>query len=295
MKNSALRSAWYAGTWYAGDGEGLKATILDSIDAADKVRSKESPTGAIRFALLPHAGLYYSGRGIAPLLRHAPPKISRVLILAPSHSAYLPNDQISFGNFSGFDTPLGRLEAFKVSDSSQLNSVLQKEHAVEMVLPFLAYLQEEQKSPIEVAMGLISHVSDINQANILANQLIELLGEEELERGETLVIASSDFTHYGPRFNYVPYGMRANQEVLTRVKEEDLKVATLLAKGELGPLFLRQRSERGTICGIAAGAIVSALAKKSGSKGWVADYYTSLDVVKERSNDLVAYGTILWR
>jgi AmmeMemoRadiSam system protein B len=295
MKDATLRSAWYAGTWYAGDEEGLKATILESIDAANKVRSKESPTGPIRFALLPHAGLYFSGRGIAPLLLHAPPKISRVLILAPSHSAYLPNDQITFGNFSGFDTPLGRLGGFKVSNNSQLNNVIQKEHAVEMVLPFLAYLQEEQKNPIEVAMGLISQVSDLDQANLLADQLIELLGEEEIEEGETLVIASSDFTHYGPRFNYIPYGMRANPEAVAKVKEEDLKVASLLANGELGPLFLRQRSERGTICGIAVGSIVSALAKKSGSKGWVADYYTSLDIVKDGANDFVAYGTILWR
>ncbi|MGI6481128.1 MAG: hypothetical protein ACOXZ2_06040 [Sphaerochaetaceae bacterium] len=82
---------------------------------------------------------------------------------------------------------------------------------------------------------------------------------------------------------------------LARVKEEDLKVATLLAKGELGPLFLKQRTVRGTICGVAGGTIVSGLAKKLGSKGWVSDYYTSLDVINERSNDFVAYGTILWR
>jgi AmmeMemoRadiSam system protein B len=295
MQNSSLRRAWYAGSWYADDEKSLRATVIESMEEANRVRTKESPTGPIRFALLPHAGLFYSGRGIAPLVLHAPPTISRVLILAPSHSTYLPADTISFGNFGGFDTPLGRLEGFKVGEGTQMNSVIQKEHAVEMVLPFLAYLQEQQKSPIAVAMGLISHVSAIEQTTTLVDQIVELLGEEELERGETLVIASSDFTHYGPRFNYTPYGSRATQEVVARVKEEDLKVATLLAKGELGPLFLKQRTVRGTICGVAGGTIVSGLAKKLGSKGWVSDYYTSLDVVSDRSNDFVAYGTILWR
>lgn len=295
MKNSTLRRAWYAGSWYADNETGLRSTIIESIEEANRVRSKESPSGPIRFALFPHAGLFYSGRGIAPLVLYAPPKIRRVLILAPSHSAYLPPDTISFGNFSRYDTPLGFLEGFEVEKDSRLNSVLQKEHAVEMVLPFLAYLQEKQKSPIAVAMGLISHLSDQDKTTTLVNQIVELLTEEELERGETLVIASSDFTHYGPRFNYTPYGARVTHEVALKVKEEDLKVATLLANGELGPLFLKQRTVRGTICGVAGGTIVSGLAKKLGSKGWVSDYYTSLDVINERSNDFVAYGTILWR
>ena len=87
MKNSTLRRAWYAGSWYADNETGLRSTIIESIEEANRVRSKESPSGPIRFALFPHAGLFYSGRGIAPLVLYAPPKIRRVFINAPYHSA----------------------------------------------------------------------------------------------------------------------------------------------------------------------------------------------------------------
>ncbi|MFA7371296.1 MAG: AmmeMemoRadiSam system protein B [Sphaerochaetaceae bacterium] len=292
----AIRSAWYAGTWYSGEPKSLKATILESIDEAQKVSGMERSRGAIRFALLPHAGLFYSGRGIAPLVIHAPQKIRKALILAPSHSLHLSADSLSWGVFEGFDTPLGRLSGLKVpAKNTNFNSAIQREHAVEMVLPFLAYLQEKQNSPIEVATALISHVSEMGKATTLATQILDLLGEGEVDSGEVLVIASSDFTHYGPRFNFVPYGVTANNEVVARVKAEDLKVATFLARGELGPLFLKQRTARDTICGLAGGAVVSALAKSVASQGWVADYYTSLDVANEKSNDFVAYSTILWR
>jgi len=294
----SMRKAWYAGTWYTAEPDSLRSTIIEAVDQARKVSSAETPEGPVRFAVLPHAGLAYSGRGIAHLVLYAPKKISRVLILSPAHSTAIPDNTLSFGQFAGFDTPLGRLGTFKTGLESQgpdVTTAIQREHAVEMVLPFLAYLQERQKHPIEVGMALVSFVSDAAHAKRIAGMVIEALGEEELEKGETLVIASSDFTHYGHRFGYAPYGVQIDKMVAQKVMEEDLKLAKALARSESGPVFLRQRIGRSTVCGIAAAAIVSALAKQVGTVGWVADYYNSLDVLKERSTDFVAYGTILWR
>ena len=172
---------------------------------------------------------------------------------------------------------------------------VQREHAVEMVLPFLAYLQERQKAPISLAMALISQVTDAEHAQRLATNVISALGEEDLEQGETMIIASSDFTHYGQRFGHAPFGTHVDDTVAQKVKQEDLALANVLARSELGPVFLSQRMKRSTVCGIAGASIVSAIAKQIGSVGWVADYYTSLDVLGPKANDFVAYCSILWR
>jgi AmmeMemoRadiSam system protein B len=289
-----VRKAWYAGTWYPAEPDGVLSVIEDAVEQVDDGNER----GSFRFAILPHAGLAYSARGLAHLVVGAPKRIDRVLILSPSHNIVLPDNTLSFGQFSGYDTPLGELDSFKVGLEAQgpdVTHAIQREHAVEMVLPFLAYLQRRQESPIQVSMALISHVTDATHAARLAEHLMDALGVEELEEGHTLVIASSDFTHYGQRFGYAPFGVHVDEKVAHKVKSEDVKLATALANTELGPVFLTQRMGRLTVCGIAGACITSALARRLDTCGWVADYYTSLDVLGERASDFVAYCTVLWR
>lgn len=291
----SMRKAWYAGTWYAAEPDNLRATIIEATEQARR-SAWEGGNGPIRLAVLPHAGLTYSARGIAHLLLHASDPIRRVLILSPSHNTILPDDTLSFGMFGGYDTPLGRLESFRTgleSHGPDATMPIQREHAVEMVLPFLAWLQERQGSPIAVAMALISHLNDASHARKIAYDVAGALNLAEDEG--TMVIASSDFTHYGQRFGFAPYGAHVDAHVGAKVREADLLVAAQLANEDLGPLFLSQRMKRSTICGIAGATVVSALAKQCGCSGWVADYYTSLDVLGSKASDFVAYGTILWR
>lgn len=293
-----VRKAWYAGTWYAAEPDVLRSTIDAAIQAAQTVGSQQDARGPIALAVLPHAGLAYSARGLGHLVCNAPKIIKRVVILSPSHNIVLPDDTLSFGTFSGYDTPLGRLSAFRTgleTHGPDATNAIQREHAVEMVLPFLAYLQMRQTEPIAVSMALVSHVTDATHAKRLAASLVEVLGAETLERGETLVIASSDFTHYGHRFGHAPFGAHVDAAVAAKVRQADLKLATELANGELGPVFLTQRMGRSTVCGIAAASIVSALGVQLEQSGWVADYYTSLDVLGTKATEFVAYCSILWR
>ena len=293
-----VRKAWYAGSWYSADNDLLRTQIEQSVGQVSSQEPDDPIRGPARFALLPHAGLAYSSRGLAHLIVNAPSRIDRVVILAPSHNAVVPDDTLSFGLFSGFETPLGVLESWVTSLEGQgpdASVPIQREHAVEMVLPFLAYLQDTQRSPIRVAMALINQVTDLSSASRLAESLLGALEEKELESGQVMIIASSDFSHYGQRFGYAPFGTQVDEKVVQKVRDEDLQVANLLGRCELGPLFLSQRMRRRTICGIAGASVVSALARLLDTNGWVADYYTSLDVLGDRATDFVAYGTVLWR
>lgn len=285
-RTPAVRKAWYAGTWYAAEPEPLRSTIIGAIDEAEK---HDGSKGSAFLAVLPHAGLTYSARGIAHLLLHVPASLEHVLIISPSHHMIVPDDTLSFGLFSGYDTPLGRLGAFRTALEPlgpDATLAIEREHAVEMVMPFLAYLQEKQGKPISVATALVSHVTSMAHAQRISHQLSPLLRD-----GRTMIIASSDFTHYGNRFGHTPFGAHVDAKVLAAVRAEDLRIAGLLAAGEPGSL-IRART---TICGLAGATIVSLVARERGLSGNVADYYTSSDVLGSRASDFVAYGTILWR
>jgi len=296
-----VRKAWYAGTWYAADPTNLRTTIEQAIITARGIEEKRVHTvGSSRFAVLPHAGLAYSSRGIAHVLVHAPSDVKRVVVVAPSHYVHLGDNLFTVAPYDAYDTPIGQLPGFSLFPAkypSQMEnySAIQREHAVEMVLPFIAYLQEQRKKKIAVSVTLVSHVETAQNAHTLAEDLIEALGQEELESGSTMVIASSDFTHYGERFGYAPFGVGTQAGIAKQVRDSDLELANYLAAKEIGPIFLHKRKQRSTVCGIAAALIVSSLAAKLSTKGWVADYYTSQDVVGDGSTDFVAYCTILWR
>jgi AmmeMemoRadiSam system protein B len=297
----AVRKAWYAGTWYAADPSVLRKNISQALLEAREIEDDNLHSfGSARFAVLPHAGLAYSARGIAHMLLHAPGNLHRVVILAPSHYAHVGTDRFTTAHFASFDTPIGPLEGFALFDDTyprkdEVLAALQREHAVEMVLPFLAYLQEERKRNIAVSMALISQVTTAQSARQLAEDLFDAIGQEDLDNGATMVIASSDFTHYGERFGYAPYGIAQVKVVSEKVRASDLELAAHLADLELGPIFLQQRQQRSTVCGIAATLVLSALAAHVSTKGVVADYYTSQEVLGDRAADFVAYCTILWR
>ncbi len=296
-----VRKAWYAGTWYAADPTTLRTTINLAMEVAREVDEKQKNSfGTSRFSVLPHAGLAYSARGIAHVLVHAPSDVKRVVVVAPSHYVHLGDDQFTVAPYDVYETPIGQLPGFSLFSEKyprqvENYSAIQREHAVEMVLPFIAYLQEQRKKKISVSVILVSHVATAQSAQLLAQDLIGALRREELESGSTMVIASSDFTHYGERFGFAPFGVGTQADISKQVRESDLELANSLAAMEIGPVFLHQRKQRSTVCGIAAALVVSSLATILSTKGLVADYYTSQDVVGDNSSDFVAYCTILWR
>ncbi len=281
-----MRDAQYAGSWYPKDPEMLRLLVTESIE--ESKRRETYQRGPYRFAVLPHAGLFYSSSGIAPFFTAGLGPIERILVISPSHYATLPPNSIVSAPLSGSRTPLGDVEAFNLGSAQpRWFSAIQSEHALEMVLPFIA----AQNSSVKVALAMISHFTEAEAIEQLAGQLVEELGKEHLETGSTAIIASSDFTHYGPRFGYTPYGSRAEG----KVKEDDLSLAHLLSEGRVSEALAFCTAKHSTVCGYAAALLVSSLAKRFLCKGWVADYYTSLDVSSSNEANFVAYSTILWR
>ena len=289
------RKAKYAGAWYAQQADELREEIDRYVEAASKGPDRYEPVAAV----LPHAGIFYSGRGIAALFANLPEQTRRICILSPSHYTYLQPGRLTSADFSSLETPLGDIgyrplcpqlgEEVKLCDSK----ALKEEHAVEMFLPFIARANELREQSIEVSMGLISQIQEEKTLSHIAGHLLEILGKEELLDRKTLLIASSDFTHYGDRFGHTPFGTDDMVKAMDSVKEDDLWFAGNFAEGQVSQLLDRCAQEHPTICGFAPALIVSAMAKELKLKGVVADYYTSNDLSQVVLEDFVAYCSII--
>lgn len=298
---SRIRKARYAGSWYSAEADVLERSVAESIDSV-RQQSFGGKTGfeRARFAVLPHAGHTFSSRGLAHFALHAPLELERVVVLAPSHYAHLPPDRLTMAHFDSYETPLGDLAGFDLLASTHPRrcehpDALRLEHAVEMILPYIAFLQHERERNISVAAALVSQVGTPEAARLLASDIEQAIGTEALESGSAMIVASSDFTHYGQRFAHVPFGSRPVRHVADKVRQDDLEAAQELASGDLSAVIARHRSGGSSICGLAPAAVVSALAYSLGAIGLVADYYTSLDVLGYAEAEFVAYCTVLWR
>ncbi len=282
---NAIRPAGFAGSWYEGDPTALGRAVDRLVAGATGLPY------AVRGAVLPHAGHAFSGRGIAPLFRNLPPAIRSVVILAPSHYARLPEDRIGYGAFAALDTPLGPVPGLAAPFAGRapfaaMDRAVAAEHSAEMFLPFIRRTLPDAAA----AILLIPRLTDAERLFSFADAIAGAtagLGED------TIFLASSDFTHYGDRFGYAPFGTRDIDAVLAKVAAQDRRYAELIAHHRYAEVFEARRRDEPTICGLDPALVLSRLMDLRGLRGEVAGYYTSCDIAG-KSADFVCYATILF-
>ena len=200
-----VRQAAVAGSFYPADPKVLSA-MMDNYLA--KVTGPPVPNAnldPILAVVAPHAGYEYSGPvaayTYAALKGH---KYARVVIIAPSH--YVSFDFSSIYDGDAYATPLGNVpvdkafarELQKMSSTMQLSSQGHDptsaggEHAIEVQLPWLQKVLGNFEI-VPIVMGDQSYENSRALGVALA-KLIKAGGKE----GETLVLASSDLSHYHP-------------------------------------------------------------------------------------------------
>ena len=193
---SNVRPPAVAGTFYPADPREL-AKMVDGFLS----RAAPPPLENVVALVAPHAGYIYSGTVAAysyALLKNR--KVQRVVVIAPSHYEAFPFASVYDG--AAYATPLGRVpvdQAFaarlakknprlRLSDAGHTPSGGRAEHALEVQLPFLQRtLGEFQLVP--VVMGEQSYKS----SRALGVALAELIQDSS-----TLIVASSDLSHYHP-------------------------------------------------------------------------------------------------
>ena len=189
-----VRQPAVAGAFYPGQATALASTVASLLAAARaELPAGPAPTPP-KVLLVPHAGYMYSGpmaaRAYAQLAA-ARDTIRRVVLLGPVHR--VPVRGLALPGAAAFATPLGEIEVDQtaVAALKPLRQVVVSpaahalEHALEVQLPFLqSVLDSFQLLPLAVGDAEPHEVAEV---------LETLWGGPE-----TLIIISSDLSHYLP-------------------------------------------------------------------------------------------------
>ena len=274
-----LRSS-LAGRWYSADTETLKKQIEGFFTKADV-----KPIDNIIALILPHAGYQYSGQTAACALKVINRKYKRVVVIGPTH--YMPMEEmLSVPRATHYETPLGQVpldtefidKLLKYPMFANLPRAHKYEHSVQIEIPLLQHVQQDFML-VPIVAGRCS-LETINKVSSILKGLVD---------AETLVIASSDFVHYGTNFGYVPF----KENVPEKIKDLDMGAYEHISQlDEEG--FLKYKYKTGaTICGYVPVAILLSMMDE-GTKAKLIKYTTSGELTGDFTNS-VSYLSVAFR
>ncbi|MCF8130686.1 MAG: AmmeMemoRadiSam system protein B [Deltaproteobacteria bacterium] len=280
-QNQTVRPPAVAGMFYDENPERLKSVIGSYLQNADP----KPATGRVVALVSPHAGYPFSGQAAAYGFKLLEPgQVKRVLVIAPSHRLRFRG--VSIPPFQAYRTPLGEIpldreDCDRLLEANNLFAGVaqahDQEHSLEVQLPFLqVVLGDFQLLPLVVGQLKSRDSSEIAEALRL------ILKEKDI------VVVSSDFTHQGPRFGYVPY----ETDVKQRIRDLDMgAVDHILQKNSRD--FRAYVAETGaTICGYEPISILLEMLPRT-AQGTLLKYYTSGDILGEAS-ETVSYASIVF-
>ena len=237
-----------AGDWYPATKEAVETEIDEYLS-----RVSDKPIQNVCALILPHAGYRWSGPTAAYGLHQLQNRsFDRVVVIGPSHRVAMKN-VASVPGATHYATPLGQVpldrkfitELQKHPEFQTIPAVHEGEHSVQIELPLLQHvLTNFQFVPIVVG--------DLDRPSM--RKIGQIL--QGLLDPQTLVVASTDFTHYGANFGYVPF----RNDVEEQLKELDEGAIEQVCQEDLDGLFDYIDKTGATICGrCAIGVLISML------------------------------------
>ncbi len=238
-RSAETREPAVAGQFYAAKPDVLQGRISEYLNApTPRIRQP------VRALIVPHAGHQYSGptAGKAYALLQGQATVERAVIIAPSHRVAFRG--ISVGLYQSFRTPLGDV-AVDLEGCRRLIDVgglfngrtdcHDDEHAIEVQLPFIQSVLPDVEI-IPLVCGDLKPDDLTDAASLLRDQLW---------RNDTVWIISSDFTHYGHAFGYVPF----LENVPDRLADLDMGAVEAIQALDLDRFSAYVHETGATICG----------------------------------------------
>lgn len=263
------RTPIVSGSFYPGN----KDTLIKDLNKylGDK-RESQKALGVIS----PHAGYVYSGSVMGSVFSSIEIP-DTIVILAPNHTGR--GAMFSVWPGGGWKTPFGEVSI----DNELVNELLgscvflekdkkahTQEHSAEVILPFLQYLNPNIKIAVIVfKQGTIADLMNIGKS---IGQVLNKI------RPSTLVVASSDMTHYEDHQSASNKDKSAIDEIL-ELKEEGL--------------YNIVKQLNITMCGVhPAISMISCSKERGATKAHLTRYTTSGDVSGDY-NHVVGYAGII--
>ncbi len=278
-----IRRSVAAGSFYPGSESRLRE-LLDSFFAAAGLSPPGEPQSV--GGLSPHAGYEYSGQVASytfAAFRKCLPET--FVVMGPNH--YGIGSGVAVMSSGGWITPLGTLEIDELLARDIRNNcdILDedatahtREHSIEVQLPFIQYIGGKKFVPICMAMQDAETAAEIGAA----------IAEASRDR-KVGIVASSDLTHFGSSYGFVP----TREDPLKWIERVDGEI--LKGIEEMSPEKVYKASEKTTSCGYGCiSAMITACEKMGLKKSEILKYRTSYDVSGD-SRAIVGYGAAVIR
>jgi AmmeMemoRadiSam system protein B/AmmeMemoRadiSam system protein A len=239
-----VRAPAVAGSWYPADPRAL-ASLIDRMLAAATTTAEIAADARVLALVEPHAGYQFSGPVAAYGYRAVQGKARRrVILLGPAHRGFFRGASIL--DVTHYRTPLGDIPLDLDAVARLRKEPLvgahpdadEGEHSLEMQLPFLQRALQPGWRLVPILVGALEAGDDARLAAAL----------RPLVDDDTLVVASGDFTHYGPSYGYQPFP--ADGQVAANLRALDDGTWDRLAARDADSLAAYAARTRVTVCGI---------------------------------------------
>ncbi len=240
-------------------------------------------------AIVPHAGYFFSGAGAAWVYKGIGetqfPDL--YIILGVNHSG-----PYTCSSDEEWETPLGNVKCDK-----ELITLLEKkgiqihnemhhhEHSIEVQLPFLQFISRDRITDLKIVPIMIADQRFEHWGRIIKEALKET-------KKKAVIICSSDFTHYGENYGYIPF----EKDVKENLKKLDGTAINFITKPNPKGFLQYTEKTMATICGRYGISALLWLIKylDKERKGKLLKYYTSGDILEDYNN-AVGYAAIVFR
>lgn len=276
-----IRRPTVAGQFYEGNAEALREQIRGCF--LHPLGPKKLPNVNMHFKprniigmICPHAGYNYSGPVAASAFFELAQdgKPDTIVLMGPNHTGY--GSALSLMREGVWQTPLGQVEidtalAEQIMHETNIidaDSVAHRyEHSIEVQLPFLQFLYGDTFKIVPICFLMQDYDSAVEVGRAL---------EEALDATNTVVIASSDMTHYEPA-------------KVAAVKDQ----AALRAVLSLDAKGFYETIERNNVTACGYAPITSLITYASGvcAKATLLSYHNSGDITGDHSS-VVGYAAV---
>ncbi|OYT42901.1 MAG: AmmeMemoRadiSam system protein B [Candidatus Aenigmarchaeota archaeon ex4484_56] len=232
--------------------------------------------------IVPHAGYLYSGYVAAQTYKAiSEVKKRNFVILGVDHHAM----RVIATSDEDWITPLGtaKINREYLNKITKEHAVIvdkiatDREHSIEVQLPFIQYLFDKFTfTPVQLPR--ISYQEIIELSNILKNN-------------DSFFIASSDLTHYGSQYNFVP--PESIYDPNDYVKKLDREIIEIISRLDSKTFFEYIENNESTVCGYIPIALLIEITKKIGAKKIELISYDTSFSISHDTSAIVGYAGIV--
>ncbi|CRG93206.1 memo-like protein, putative, partial [Plasmodium gallinaceum] len=222
-----------------------------------------------------------------------------IFIAGPNHHIY--NNKCLLPKVDKYETPFGFLEInndiisdIMKNDSYNLYDFIdevddEEEHSIEMQLPLIKYIiKDKDIKIIPIYVGCIGN--DIEKIKLICNPL-----KKYFENDDNLFLFSSDFCHYGARFNFTNILQKYNDKyIYKQIENMDKDAINIISNHDITGFIHYLNKTRNTICGSNPIKIMlNLLQNYSGNILTKLMHYSQSNHVKNMNDSSVSYAGIV--